>query len=133
MTDSPDSQALSTASDQPSDTSLADTCPICRTAGVTDPVQCPHCHLPHHKDCWEYNGGCGTYGCPSAPAPQKLTDMEVPPSFWGQTEKACPACNNMIQAAALRCRFCGTVFSSTQPVQADDFRQQRSLEGDLSR
>ena len=26
-------------------------------------VWCSHCSTPHHADCWEFAGGCSTYGC----------------------------------------------------------------------
>ena len=105
--------------------------PVCRTACESDAIQCANCLAPHHRECWDYNGGCGTYGCPSAPPTQKLSDIEIPASFWGQSEKQCPACQNLIQAAALRCRFCGTVFSTARPQQEEEFRQERLLDSDL--
>ena len=108
-------------------------CPVCRTASESDTTQCANCLTPHHRECWDYNGGCGTYGCPSAPPTQKLTDIEMPASFWGQTEKECPACHQRIQAAALRCRFCGTVFSNARPQETGEFQQKRRLDADLPR
>ena len=42
------------------------TCPYCMmpiTRGE-EVFVCPKCNIPHHKDCWEENGGCTTYGCP---------------------------------------------------------------------
>lgn len=103
-------------------------CPICRTPAECDTIQCIHCQGVHHRDCWDYNGGCGKYGCAGAPATEKLTDVEIPPSYWGQSEKQCPTCGNMIQAAALRCRHCGTVFQTTRPQGAGEFAAQRQLE-----
>jgi len=41
---------------------------VCRVCGTTVgdvPVVCPECLTPHHRDCWEYNGGCATYACPA--------------------------------------------------------------------
>lgn len=26
-------------------------------------VACAHCGAPAHRDCWEYTGGCGVFGC----------------------------------------------------------------------
>lgn len=106
-------------------------CPVCRSEAEGAQVECPDCHARHHQECWEYNGGCGKYGCPSAPEPQKLDEMEVPLAYWGKTEKECPACRNMIQAAALRCRHCGMVFASARPQGAGEFHAQRALESDL--
>jgi hypothetical protein len=109
----------------------ASVCPVCRTACDFDAINCSNCLAPHHRECWDYNGGCGTYGCPSAPPTQKLTDIEIPASFWDQSEKECPACRTRIQAAALRCRFCGTVFSTARPQEEIEFRQERLLGSDL--
>lgn len=42
------------------------TCPYCQTPfkTATDVVYCPQCKMPHHKDCWNDNGGkCTIFGC----------------------------------------------------------------------
>jgi hypothetical protein len=106
-------------------------CPVCRVEATSDFIECPSCHIRHHKDCWEYNRGCGAYGCTAAPPTEKLTDIEIPASFWGRSEKNCPVCNSVIQAAALRCRFCNTVFSSARPQDAGEFHQQRAVSDEL--
>jgi hypothetical protein len=42
------------------------TCPVCGAAGGRLPsLSCPDCDTPHHRDCWEFNGGCAIYGCAS--------------------------------------------------------------------
>jgi len=105
-------------------------CPVCRAPSEGEMVQCPHCRMPHHKECWDYNGGCGSYGCTSAPATEKLSEIEIPPAFWGQSEKTCPACGASIQAAALRCRACGTVFPTAKPQNAAEFRHSKELVDD---
>lgn len=38
-------------------------CPICKEPVVEAPYVCPSCNAAHHVDCWEYSGGCSTYGC----------------------------------------------------------------------
>jgi len=38
-------------------------CQICGEPLVTDLVQCASCRTPHHRECWEYFGGCSTYAC----------------------------------------------------------------------
>ena len=38
-------------------------CRICCDSIESDIVFCPRCRTPHHRDCWEYNGACSTYGC----------------------------------------------------------------------
>ena len=44
-------------------------CPVCQTRILQGEmfVTCPDCNTPHHEDCWEYNSGCGRYGCAAAP------------------------------------------------------------------
>jgi len=39
-------------------------CQICGWRIETGPVEsCERCETPHHKDCWEFNGGCAVYAC----------------------------------------------------------------------
>lgn len=40
--------------------------PVCKVCGEEihqDRVDCVSCVAPHHRDCWEFNGGCSIYGC----------------------------------------------------------------------
>jgi hypothetical protein len=42
--------------------------PECRVCGVGiegDHVVCVQCRTPFHRDCWNFVGGCSTYGCRS--------------------------------------------------------------------
>ena len=38
-------------------------CLVCGEGLLTDLVYCRRCKTPHHRDCWDYSGGCSTYGC----------------------------------------------------------------------
>ena len=38
-------------------------CRICGDAFQAEIVCCRRCKTPHHRECWEYNGGCSTYAC----------------------------------------------------------------------
>jgi hypothetical protein len=40
-------------------------CPYCQTPIAEDEeeVHCPACRTPHHRQCWQENGGCAVYGC----------------------------------------------------------------------
>jgi hypothetical protein len=38
-------------------------CRICGEEMNSEIVICRRCQTPHHRDCWDYNGGCATYGC----------------------------------------------------------------------
>lgn len=40
-------------------------CQVCGEALEAPMVWCARCDTPHHRDCWEWNGGCSTYGCKS--------------------------------------------------------------------
>ncbi|MBI3891353.1 MAG: hypothetical protein HY303_07465 [Candidatus Wallbacteria bacterium] len=44
-------------------------------------AKCPECDTSHHQDCWDYNGGCATYGCSQRGSrpPQKLPGKVAPP------------------------------------------------------
>jgi hypothetical protein len=114
-------------------TAAAVLCPVCQSAvNSGEPTTaCPQCHSPHHQDCWDYNKGCGLYGCKEAPPTEKLQEIEIPASFWGQTEKQCPKCQKTIQAAALRCRFCGTEFKTTRPSEGAEFRREEAIKQSL--
>ncbi len=38
-------------------------CQICGEPLAKDLVYCGGCRTPHHRECWEYFGGCSTYAC----------------------------------------------------------------------
>jgi hypothetical protein len=38
-------------------------CCVCCERLTEGVVFCVRCKTPHHRDCWEYSGGCSTYGC----------------------------------------------------------------------
>lgn len=38
-------------------------CPVCASALDSSLHRCPTCGTPHHRDCWDYFGGCAIYGC----------------------------------------------------------------------
>ena len=60
--------------------------------------------------------------------PKKLQEIEIPASFWGQTEKKCPNCHQSIQAAASPCcRHCGTEFKTARPARTLRVSQRAGL------
>jgi hypothetical protein len=38
-------------------------CLVCENSLESDAVSCPACATLHHQECWDYVGGCSTYGC----------------------------------------------------------------------
>jgi hypothetical protein len=38
-------------------------CQVCGEPLNGDLVYCAACQTPHHRECWEYFGGCSTYAC----------------------------------------------------------------------
>ncbi len=47
------------------------TCPYCQYAikpDISITVCTGDCKMPHHKECWDENGGCTTFGCSASPA-----------------------------------------------------------------
>jgi hypothetical protein len=38
-------------------------CGVCGESLADEIVVCQRCNTPHHKECWQYSGGCATYGC----------------------------------------------------------------------
>ncbi len=38
-------------------------CPVCASPFGGRTTRCAKCATPHHRDCWDYAGGCSTYAC----------------------------------------------------------------------
>ena len=106
-------------------------CIICQSALDDTVLACPECSARYHQECWDYNGGCGVYGCSQTPETEGLTSLEIPASHWGREDKECPKCGEVILAAAVRCRKCGETFSTTTPQDALSYRSEKQLRDEL--
>lgn len=96
-------------------------CPYCQTniKESGDKVICPDCHTPHHRECWEENRGCTTYGCSGNPQ-TKGRSVDVGNQTVGSIERMlvqekltaemtdCPNCKKSIEKSSVFCKFCGT-------------------------
>ena len=40
-------------------------CGVCGESLANEIVVCRRCNTPHHRDCWQFGGGCATYACGS--------------------------------------------------------------------
>jgi hypothetical protein len=101
-------------------------CGICQTGIQAEESvgTCPACQSPFHAECWAENGGCAQYGCAHMPSATPAETGVAARTYWGQEEKECPGCGQHIKVAALRCRHCGAVFSSDQPMTAGEAESQ---------
>lgn len=105
-------------------------CAVCQSPfrEGEEKAQCPACHAEYHADCWAENGGCAIYGCAEVPKIESRTAIEIPVGYWGQENKPCPVCNQMILAAAVRCRYCGSVFQTAKPLDSGEFTRSALIE-----
>jgi hypothetical protein len=105
-------------------------CAICQTAIAAGESAgaCPVCASPFHEECWNENGGCAVYGCEAMPKTVAKEDAPfAPQAHWGRETKNCPVCQKEIKVAAMRCRFCGTVFETADPQSRAAFKKKKKL------
>ncbi len=98
-------------------------CPYCQSKikATSDFIVCPNCGTPHHKECWEENHGCTTYGCINNPHSEKKIELEGT-DVGDQTiesirtsistpeqpnEIECPNCKSKIEETSVFCKYCG--------------------------
>ena len=80
--------------------SMSGHCVVCNKSEFLGGVMnCPICEAPHHKDCWEYNGGkCGIYGC------NGWLELRAQPQV--QTSLAWQNNMDLLAGTILTCTFC---------------------------
>jgi ketosteroid isomerase-like protein len=99
------------------------TCPYCQSKIKlgADFTVCSYCGTPHHKECWEENLGCTTYGCINNPLTEKKPEVQsedvgnatvdsiresLRPAISLNAIK-CPNCKSDIEDSSTYCKFCG--------------------------
>lgn len=50
-------------------------CPVCACSIDEEPVICPRCATPHHRECWDYAEGCAIFGCDSRGWKDRALDL----------------------------------------------------------
>ncbi len=98
-------------------------CPYCQSKikKGADFTICSHCGTPHHRECWNENGGCTTYGCINNPLTEKKVEFESE-DVGNETLESlreslrlpqpaelieCPNCSSEIEAGSVFCKYCG--------------------------
>lgn len=102
-------------------------CPYCQSNIKSDnEVQyCKECGTPHHKECWDENGGCTTYGCGQNPVTDKnLVNVgnltieqinELDLQTLSAVDNYCIFCGGKIETDSIYCKHCGSKVSVHQP------------------
>lgn len=103
-------------------------CTFCRFAvnATDDQVTCSTCEQAYHRQCWESNGGCATFGCEHSSVGEKPAAAPVKRG-WGD-EKTCPACFAEIPSSSMQCRYCKAKFPYADPMIADEYRAWQDAE-----
>ena len=101
------------------------TCAICQTVLLPDEVikTCDKCKTEYHLECWNENGGCGTYGCELAPVIEKGHDQNPEYTQWGTETKICPMCGETIKISEMICPFCKEQFDTISPISTQEVKE----------
>ncbi len=123
------------------------TCPYCQSKIKTgaDFLVCSHCGTPHHKECWNENNGCTTYGCINNPQTEKK--IEVPSEDIGNStidsireslntasavnQIQCPNCKSDIETGSTFCKYCG--FNIREKVLPKDVTEKKEADEELKK
>ena len=100
-------------------------CSICQISILPDEriKSCEKCQTEYHDECWNENGGCGTYGCEMAPVSEKgLNERVREDVYWGAETKVCPMCGETIKVSELSCPYCKEQFSTIAPISSQEVK-----------
>lgn len=123
------------------------TCPYCQTK-IKDGVEytiCAECGTPHHRECWNENRGCTTFGCKENPSVKKESGdaIDIGNQTVEEVERIinqarerhnipmsnrlinCPECNSLVDENSRYCKFCGYNFNENQtPIRRNEFEKE---------
>jgi len=100
-------------------------CAICQTSLLPNEAIkiCDRCKAEYHVECWNENGGCGTYGCEMAPMKDKgQSEQAVEDIYWGAKTKVCPMCGETIKISELSCPYCKSNFDTVAPISTQEVK-----------
>jgi ketosteroid isomerase-like protein len=124
------------------------TCPYCQTKikQGADHIVCPECGTPHHKECWNENRGCTTFGCKENYDVKKKASevidignqtVEDVRNLLSQPQPAiipvtpnrklinCPECKSLVEENSRFCKYCGYNFIDNQtPIARNEFEKE---------
>ncbi len=83
---------------------IGKTCPYCQFPLKADSevVVCAACRIPHHRECWQENGGCTTFGCIGlVPAEREILDINIDQMSRDRNSIAISLSKKTIKAVAL--------------------------------
>lgn len=111
-------------------------CPYCQTKikDGADKTICSVCGIPHHRECWDENKGCTTYGCEGNPVTENvIPDQGTSPALIQNdaqpsavpAEVECPQCKEKNEDGAQFCKQCGYKLSEDKPeVKKEAFEKE---------
>jgi len=126
-------------------------CPYCqsRLKKGADITVCSECGTPHHKECWDENNGCTSYGCQNNPLSERTERTERsensdPEDVGSLTVESirhslntipqedliqCTSCSELIESSSVFCKYCGYNLKENEAPEvksaaSDDFKKE---------
>jgi len=102
-----------------SDNAIGKICPYCTVAiqAGDSIVICSSCEMPHHKECWEENKGCTTFGCLGQnPKEAVLSKIKGTQHENTVNQSMCTKCGLILMDKYNFCPHCGIKISNEEGV-----------------
>ena len=97
-------------------------CPYCMTVikDNDEVVICPECEMPHHKECWNENSGCTTFGCQGQTSSVYMGAIIQPSQAPQTTLNICTKCGWQLTVKNNFCPRCGTIRNNQEVLPECD-------------